>query len=80
MMVSRMVSLQERRKLTPGDHGFAGSRARVELQAAWAVSEQIITLGWGYAQGVFQVLVNLHYRGLVAAPVAVIGSCSRVSA
>jgi hypothetical protein len=25
------------------------------------------------------VLVNLHYRGLVAAPVAIIGSCSHVS-
>ena len=32
-----------------------------------------------YVQCVFQMLVDLHYRGLVAAPVAVVGRCQFVS-
>ena len=57
------------------DHWLAGSRAGVELETKKRC-QQHISLGGckGDVQGVFEVLVDLHDGGLIAAAVAVIWS------
>lgn len=67
------------RKLTPRDHGFTSSRAGVELQAEVLISRHFKIIGHEHIQGIFQVLIDLHYRGLVAASVAIVGRCRHVS-
>lgn len=60
---------------TTRHHGLAGTWAWVELQALKIVSNRDKhkkDKKVGYAQGVFQVLVNLHDCGLVTTAVAVI--------
>jgi hypothetical protein len=56
-------------------HWLASARARIELEAKRVVSKvQIVCVNGRYAQGVFQMFVNLHDCGLIAAAVTVIGS------
>lgn len=70
-------NLEEVIRCPSRDHGLSGPGAWVELQARILVSE--IALGRRQfpidLQGVLQVLINLHYCGLIAASIAVIGSC-----
>jgi len=62
------------------DHGFAGSGARVELQAKRGVREKRIfgirKRKCSDVQGILEVFVDLHDRCLVATAVAVVGCCN----
>lgn len=43
----------------------------------FTVSFSLVSAGKGNLQGVFEMLVDFHDRGLVAASVAVVGGCER---
>ena len=61
------------------DHGFAGSGARVELQAKRGVREKRIfgirKRKCSDVQGILEVFVDLHDRGLVTTTVAIVWCC-----
>lgn len=58
------------------DHGLAGPRAWVELKASELSAQVAHFVRRWYLQSVLQMLVNLHYGGLVTTPVTVVGRCS----